>query len=58
MIFVVSHIFRVGNQYVDSLANFGSTIQGLFSWESTPSFISSFLIQNKLRMPNYRFVSS
>jgi len=39
---VVSHIFREGNQCVDSLANYGLTIQGLFSWESAPSFISSF----------------
>jgi len=57
MNFVISHIFREGNQCVDSLANFGLTIQGLFSWESAPSFISSFLVQNKLGMPNYRFVS-
>jgi len=35
MNFVVSHIFREGNQCADSLANFGLTIQGLFSWESS-----------------------
>jgi len=57
MHFVVSHIFREGNHCDDSLANFGLTIQGLFSWESAPPFISSLLVQNKLGMPNYRFVS-
>jgi ribonuclease HI len=57
MIFIVSHIFREGNQCVDSLANFGLALQGLFSWETTPSFLSSFLVQNKLDMPNCRFVS-
>jgi hypothetical protein len=45
MNFVISHIFREGNQCADSLANFDLIIQGLFSWESAPSFISSFLVQ-------------
>lgn len=57
MNFMVSHIFREGNQHADSLANFGLTLQGLFSWESAPPFLSSFFVQNKLGMPSYRFVT-
>jgi len=49
MNFVVSHIFREGNQCTDSLANFSITIQGLFSWKSSPSFVTSFFDSKQVR---------
>jgi len=34
MNFVISHIYREGNQCADSLANIGLSLQGLFVWET------------------------
>jgi ribonuclease HI len=57
MHFVISHIYREGNQCADSLANIGLSLHGLFVWETVPTCISSFVVKEKLGMPSFRFVS-
>jgi len=57
MNFVISHIFREGNQCVDSLANVGLSIQGLFSWETAPAEVLCYIGRNKLGLPSFRFMS-
>ena len=50
MNFVVSHIYREGNQCTDSLANIGLANQGLSSWESAPAAICYFLFNESLEV--------
>lgn len=57
MNFIVSHIFREGNQCADHLANMGLTCNIPYIWMQLPSSISAFVSQNKLGMPNFRFVT-
>jgi ribonuclease HI len=57
MNFVVSHVYREGNQCADSLSNIGLSLHGLFVWETVPPFISSQVGKEKLGMPSFRFVS-
>lgn len=57
MNFVVSHVYREGNQCADSLANIGLFLHGLFLWGKIPPFISSQVGKEKLGMPSFRFVS-
>jgi len=57
MNFVISHIFREGNQCADSLANIGVSIQGLFSWETAPAEVLCHIGRNMLGLPSFRFMS-
>lgn len=57
MNFMISHIYREGNQCADSLANIGLSNQGLFLGESVPSMLASHFGKDKLGMPSFRFVS-
>jgi len=49
MNFIVSHIFRKGNQCADYLANLGLTYNVLTIWLQLPIDIRAFFVQNKLR---------
>lgn len=57
MNFMVTHIYREGNQCADSLANIGLSTQGLFLGESVLSLLASQYSKDKLGMPSFRFVS-
>ena len=57
MNFVVTHIFREGNQCADRLANLGLSIQGVSFWNIVPAAITSHFVCNKLGRPSFRFVS-
>jgi len=57
MRFLVTHIYREGNQCVDALANLGLTLDHLTIWSVIPPCIRSFLVQNRMGMPSYRFVN-
>ena len=57
MQFIVSHIYREGNQCADTLANLGLNFDVYTVWLQMLSCIRSFVAQNKLGMPNYRFVN-
>lgn len=57
MNFIVSHIYREGNQCADSLANIGLSTQGLFLGESVPILLASQYTKDNLGMPSFRFVS-
>lgn len=57
MNFIVSHIFREGNQCADILANVGLNSDVPIGSLEKPSCINSSFGQNKLGLPNYRFVN-
>ena len=57
MNFIVSHIFREGNQCADYLANLGLICNVLIVWLQLPIGNKAFFfLKNKLGMPNFRFV--
>jgi len=58
MNFMVSHIYREGNQCVDALSNFGLSLSHLTRWNQLPPFIQTFFAENKLGWPLFRFVPS
>jgi hypothetical protein len=49
----VSHIFREGNQVVDSLANHGLALNSIMYWQELPLFIKDSFDNNKLGLTNY-----
>lgn len=51
----VTHIYREGNEVVDTLANFGLSLQELTVLQNIPSFIRANFVKNKLGMPSFRF---
>jgi len=57
MNYVISHTYREGNKCTDKLASFGLDIQGLTIWLEMPSFIGSMFGQDRIGMPNFRFVN-
>ncbi|XP_024632555.1 uncharacterized protein [Medicago truncatula] len=56
MNFIVSHVFREGNECADMLANIGLSLNCLTIWLELPDCIKSIFIKNKLGWPNNRFV--
>jgi len=56
MNFIVSHVYREGNQCADGLANIGLTLTNFTSWNAIPSNLQSHFVLNKLGWPNFRFV--
>ena len=56
MDFLVSHMYREGNQCADHLANLGLSCNVLTIWLQIPTSLNSLFVQNKLGMPNFRFV--
>ena len=57
MNFIVSHIYREGNQCADRLAALGLIIQNLTIWSEVPLDIREFYVKNRLGMPNFRFIN-
>jgi ribonuclease HI len=57
MNFVITHIFREGNNCADKLASIGLSIQGLTVWLEVPDLIRSFYVNDRLGLPNFRFVN-
>lgn len=57
MNFLVTHIYREGNQSADKLANVGLTLQSITTWLSIPLFLNTLYINDKLGLPSYRFQS-
>jgi ribonuclease HI len=54
MNFMVTHIYREGNQVADLLANSGLTSTVLTTWDEAPLLLRDSLESNKLGMPNFR----
>jgi ribonuclease HI len=58
MNFMVTHIYREGNQVADLLANHGLNQTSLTSWQHVPLFLCDSISKNKLGVPNFRYCSS
>jgi ribonuclease HI len=58
MNFVVSHVYREGNQCADGLANLGLSIDRFTIWNELPQEISSFFVDNRLGKPSFRIIHS
>lgn len=56
MNFLVSHIYREGNQTADSLANFGRSLNNLEVWEEIPGFITEHYVKDRLGLSKFRFI--
>jgi hypothetical protein len=58
MNFVVSYVYREGNQCADGLANIGLNIDRFTIWFDIPSQIRSYFVDNSLGKRSFRFASS
>jgi hypothetical protein len=58
MNFMVSHIFREGNQVADLLANHGLAISSIIFWNYLPLFAKNCFDKNKLGSPSFRVCTS
>jgi hypothetical protein len=58
MNFVVSHVYREGNQCADGLANLGLSIDRFTIWNELPQEIRSFFVDNRLGKPSFRIIHS
>ncbi|CAJ2636606.1 unnamed protein product [Trifolium pratense] len=56
MNFVVSHVYREGNQCADGLTNIGLTIDRFTIWNELPQQISGFFVDNSLGKPSFRLI--
>lgn len=57
MNFMVSHVFREGNDCADMFANIGLNSNCLTIWLDIPECIKANFIKNKLGWPKFRFVN-
>jgi len=57
MNFLVTHIYREGNQCEDILANIRHNVDNLTIWFQIPEYISSSFCKNRLGLPSFRFVT-
>jgi len=55
MHFMITHIFREGNNCADKLANLGLTVINFTWWDYAPVEILADLTNNRLGLPNFRF---
>jgi hypothetical protein len=55
MNFLVSHIYRKGNECVDALENMGLSLVIFFFWNDIPQPVYDSLARNKMGMPCFRF---
>jgi ribonuclease HI len=55
MNFLITHIYREGNECADTLANIGLTLVNYTFWNEAPVEIVASLFRNKLGLPCYRF---
>jgi ribonuclease HI len=58
MNFVVTHVYREGNQHADGLANIGLTTDNFTIWYEIPSQILGFFADNRLDKPSFRFMNA
>jgi ribonuclease HI len=58
MTFMVTHIYREGNQAADLLANHGLNIPSIAFWQEAPLFICDCISRNKSGIPSFRYCSS
>jgi len=58
MNFLVSHVYREGNQCDDLLGNLGLSSSTLTVWLDMPICIRQIFGKYKLDMPNFRFVNT
>jgi hypothetical protein len=58
MNFMVTHIYREGNQAADLLANHGLSQNTILFWQQTPLFLCDSISKNKLGIPSFRYCSS
>ncbi|KAK2423320.1 hypothetical protein QL285_033782 [Trifolium repens] len=57
MNFIITHIYREGNDTADSMANLGSNIDNAsYFWVPPPCIINS-LYRNRLGLPSFRFTT-
>jgi hypothetical protein len=55
MNFLVSHIYREGNECADALANLGLDLVNYVFWNDVPQPVSDSFVRNKTGLPSYRF---
>lgn len=55
MNYIITHIYREGNQVADTLANFALDYDQKMYWQETLLFIRESFGKNKLGWPNFRF---
>jgi ribonuclease HI len=58
MTFMVSHIYREGNQVADLLANYGLSCSSIVYWNNLPLFAKECFDKNKHGSPNFRLCTS
>jgi ribonuclease HI len=58
MNFMVTHIYREGNQVADLLANHGLSLTSITYWHQPPLFLCNSINNNKLGIPSFRYCSS
>jgi ribonuclease HI len=58
MNFMVSHIYREGNQVADSLANHGLSLSSIVFWNTIPMFVRDCFYKNKHGTPSFRICNS
>jgi ribonuclease HI len=58
MNFMVTHIYREGNQVADSLANHGLSLSSIVFWNTLPTFVTDCFYKNKLGNPSFRICNS
>jgi ribonuclease HI len=56
MNFIVTHIFREGNQVADTLANHGLNLNSIMFWNVLPLFIKDSYDKNMYGFTNYRIL--
>ena len=56
MNFVITHIYREGNQCADTLASIGFNVAHLTVWNVLPDCVRAEFVKNRLGLPNFRFV--
>jgi ribonuclease HI len=57
MNFIITHIYREGNDIADSLANLGSSIDNVTYFWVPPPCITNSLYRNRLGLPSFRFTT-
>jgi ribonuclease HI len=58
MNFMVSHIYREGNQVADLLANHGLSFSSIVYWNNLPLFVKDCFDKNKQGSPSFRLCTS
>lgn len=57
MQYIITHIYREGNNCAEKLAFIGLSLQGITIWLEVPNFLNSLYGHDRLELPNFRFVN-